>query len=216
MTKSNSEVARWFDAIDQLGGANFGEEVFPGYPGAVAAKGALVSMTWGFPLSRKGAKGQPLKPKPVNNTRADKLAGFFWRYSFAERRCLIPLTAWAEAEGPKGGKTRSWLSDPDGGLLAAAGVWRDSDEWGRCYSMVMTEAAGPAADCHDRMPVILAPGGSAVLGPGRWRLTGRSSRGRAARRRLRSCRTLDRAPPSHYVRPHPVQEPPRVIPSQGR
>ena len=40
---------------------------------------------------------------------------------------------------------------------AAAGVWRDSDEWGRCYSMVMTEAAGPAADCHDRMPVILAP-----------------------------------------------------------
>ena len=157
MTKPNSEVARWFDAIDQLGGANFGEEVFPGYPGAVVADGALVSMTWGFPLSRKGAKGQPLKLKPVNNTRADKLDGFFWRYSFAERRCLIPLTAWAEAEGPKGGKTRSWLSLPDGGLLAAAGVWRDSDEWGRCYSMVMTEAAGPAADCHDRMPVILAP-----------------------------------------------------------
>ena len=37
MTKPNSEVARWFDAIDQLGGANFGEEVFPGYPGAVVA-----------------------------------------------------------------------------------------------------------------------------------------------------------------------------------
>ncbi len=65
MTKPNSEVARWFDAIDQLGGANFGEEVFPGYPGAVVANGALVSMTWGFPLSRKGAKGQPLKPKPA-------------------------------------------------------------------------------------------------------------------------------------------------------
>ena len=48
--------------IDQLSGANFGEEVFPGYPGAVVADGALVSMTWGFPLSRKGAKGQPLKP----------------------------------------------------------------------------------------------------------------------------------------------------------
>ncbi|MEP1080419.1 MULTISPECIES: hypothetical protein [Alphaproteobacteria] len=73
MTKPNSEVARWFDAIDQLGGANFGEEVFPGYFGAVVADGALVSITWGFPLSRKGAKGQPLKPKPVNNTRADKL-----------------------------------------------------------------------------------------------------------------------------------------------
>ena len=39
------------------------------------------------------------KPKPINNTRADKLAGFMWRYSFAEPRCLIPVTKFAEAEG---------------------------------------------------------------------------------------------------------------------
>jgi|TARA_R100000049_G_C1915202_1_gene61635 hypothetical protein len=57
MTKSNSEVARWFDAIGQLGGGNFGKQVFPGYLGAVVAEGALVSITWGFPLSRKGAEG---------------------------------------------------------------------------------------------------------------------------------------------------------------
>ena len=202
MTKPNSEVARWFDAIDQLGGANFGEEVFPGYPGVVVADGALVSMTWGFPLSRKGAKGQPLKPKPVNNTRADKLDGFFWRYSFAERRCLIPLTAWAEAEGPKGGKTRSWLSLPDGG-------WPG----GR---LSRPHASPPMIMAHGQAAMQRRRGGCAGRGPGRWRSTGRSNRGRAARRRQRSCRTLDPFPPSHYVRPHPVWEPPRVIPSSVR
>ena len=56
-------------------------------------------MLWGFPLAMKGKSGQPLKPKPVNNTRADKLDSFMWRYSFQERRCLTPVTEFAEAEG---------------------------------------------------------------------------------------------------------------------
>ena len=156
MTKNKDEVAAWFDAVNELGGANFGEEVYPGYPGAVVANGKLIQMSWGFPLVMKGKNGQPLKPKPVNNARTDKLDSFFWRYSFEERRCLIPVTAWAEAEGPKGGKTRSWLSRPDAELFACAGVWRNSDEWGDCYSMVMTDAGGLAKEVHTRMPVLLA------------------------------------------------------------
>ncbi len=162
MTKNVDEVAGWFDAVNELQGANFGAEVFPGYPGAVVAEGRVRQMTWGFPLVLKGKQGQPLKPKPVNNARTDKLDGFFWRRSFAQRRCLIPLTAWAEAEGPKGGKTRTWLSRPDAELFAVAGVWRASDEWGEVYSMVMTHAEGPAADCHERMPVLLADAARAV------------------------------------------------------
>ena len=156
MTKNKDEVAAWFDAVNELGGANFGEEVYPGYPGAVVVDGRLTQMSWGFPLVMKGKNGQPLKPKPVNNARTDKLDSFFWRYSFEERRCLIPVTAWAEAEGPKGGKTRSWLSRPDADLFACAGVWRNSDEWGDCYSMVMTDAGGLAKEVHTRMPVLLA------------------------------------------------------------
>lgn len=156
MTKNKDEVAAWFDVVNELGGANFGEEVYPGYPGAVVAEGKLTQMSWGFPLVMKGKSGQPLKPKPVNNARTDKLDSFFWRYSFEERRCLIPVTAWAEAEGPKGGKTRSWLSRPDAELFACAGVWRNSDEWGDCYSMVMTDAGGLAKEVHTRMPVLLA------------------------------------------------------------
>ncbi len=157
MTKTTDEVAKWFAARSE-NAANVGTEIYPGYSGLVVADGALVSMTWGFPLAMKSKKtGEPLKPRPVNNARTDKLGSYFWRHSFEERRCLITLSAWAEAEGPKGGKTRSWLSVPDADLFACAGIWRDSKEWGRCYSMVMTDAIGLAADVHDRMPVLLRP-----------------------------------------------------------
>jgi putative SOS response-associated peptidase YedK len=158
MTKNASEVAAWFDALEGTQGANFAEEVYPGYTGLVVAGGAVRAMTWGFPLVLKGAKGQPLKPKPVNNARTDKLSSFFWRHSFEERRCLIPLTGWAEAQGAKGRMTRTWLSLPKVPLFSAAGVWRESDEWGASYAMVMTDSAGTdAAPVHERMPVLLAP-----------------------------------------------------------
>lgn len=157
MTKTPDEVAGWFDAVNEAAGSNVGGEVYPGYPGLVVAGGAVRQMGWGFPLQRKGAAGQPLKPKPVNNARTDKLDGFFWKSSFQKRRCLIPMTGWAEAEGPKGAMTRTWMGVPGTDLFAAAGIWRTSDEWGDVYSMVMTDAAGTAAEIHSRMPVLLAP-----------------------------------------------------------
>jgi putative SOS response-associated peptidase YedK len=158
MTKNATEVAAWFDAVEASLGANFAEEVYPGYSGLVVAEGAVRAMTWGFPLVLTGKQGQKLKPKPVNNARTDKLSTFFWRASFETRRCLIPLTGWAEAQGAKGRMTRTWLSLPDAPLFAAAGVWRHSDEWGACYSMVMTDSEGTdAASVHERMPVLLAP-----------------------------------------------------------
>ena len=158
MTKNHAEVANWFKAMDEIGGANLPGEVYPGSPGVVIADGKAKSMVWGFPLVLKSKKtGQPLKPKPVNNARTDKLGSYMWRFSFEERRCLIPLTAWAEAEGAKGSMTRTWLSMPDEPLFAAAGIWRNTDEWGAAYSMVMTDAMGDAAQVHSRMPVILTP-----------------------------------------------------------
>jgi putative SOS response-associated peptidase YedK len=163
MTKNASEVAAWFGVANEAVNANFASEIFPGYPGLVVADGALRAMVWGFPLALTGAKGQPLKPRPVNNARDDKLGGSFWRDSFALRRCLIPLTGWAEAEGPKGQKTRTWVSlradtATVAPLFAAAGLWRHSDQWGACFSMVMTGSAGSAvAPFHSRMPVLVAP-----------------------------------------------------------
>lgn len=156
MTRSSAEVARLFGVRDAARGANIAGHVWPGNPGLVMANRALRSMVWGFPLVLKSKRtGQPLKPRPVNNARSENLKSDLWKASFAERRCLIPLEAWAEAEGPKGGKTRTWLSLPDSDLFAVAGIWRPSEEFGHCYSMIMTDAAGPVAEIHDRMPVVL-------------------------------------------------------------
>ncbi|ABC62776.1 SOS response-associated peptidase [Erythrobacter litoralis] len=152
---SHTEVADFFDAIAEDFSANTAEEVYPGYPSLVVADGKLTAMIWGFPLQRKGAKGQPLKPKPVNNTRTDKVKSYFWRFSFEERRCLIPVSTFAEAEGLKGKMTRTWFSMPDAPLFATAGIWTDTDEWGAAYSMLMTEANEQVAPVHKRMPVIL-------------------------------------------------------------
>lgn len=147
-------------AIAQLFGAdasavgNHADPLYPGYPGLVVADGQLRVMQWGFPLVLKGRDGRALKPRPVTNARDDKLASGFWAESVAARRCLIPVSAWAEPEGTSPAMTRTWYALDDD-PFAVAGLWRPTANWGDCYAMVMTEAAPAMADVHDRMPVIL-------------------------------------------------------------
>lgn len=137
---------------------NVPAEVYPGYPGMVVREEAgvrvLQSMVWGFPLRLK-TMSPTAKPKPVNNI-AD-LRKPMWKGLAAKPywRCLIPLTAFAEAEGPKGGKTRTWFNLKDRPLFAWAGLWRQSDEWGAVYSGVMTDCNEAIRPVHDRMPVLL-------------------------------------------------------------
>lgn len=154
---SAAEVAALFAA--KVSNTNAGPgEVYPGGQGMVVrqvdGQREVGSMVWGFPLRLKGMK-LGSKPKPINNARTDKLHSIMWRYSFEERRCLIPVSEFAEAEGEKGAKTRTWFSLPNEPLFAVAGLWRQTDEWGLAYTMVMTEACIHMADVHDRMPVIL-------------------------------------------------------------
>lgn len=154
MTKTTAEVAQLF-AVDERRGANFAAEVYPGYPGVVVAEGKARVMSWGLPLAMTGRQGQRLKPRPVNNAREDKLHSPFWRDSFVRRRCLIPVSAWAEAEGEKGRMTRTWYALPGEDPFAVAGVWRPTAEWGDAYAMVMVDGCAQMADVHDRMPVVL-------------------------------------------------------------
>ena len=154
MTKGTAEIAQLFK-VEADQGANFAAELYPGYPGLVVADGRAQAMNWGFPLVLKGKQGQPLKPKPVTNARDDKLSTPFWRDSFAQRRCLIPVSQWAEPQGESGRMTRSWYALPDEPIIAVAGLWRRSAEWGDVYTMVMVDSAPAMADVHDRMPVIL-------------------------------------------------------------
>lgn len=155
MTKGTAEVAKLFEVEPDLS-ANYAHEVYPGYPGLVIAEGQARAMHWGFPLVLKGKAGQPLKPKPVTNAREDKLLTGFWRDSFVHRRCLVPVSQWAEAEGAKGHMTRTWYGLPGEEVFAVAGLWRPSDEWGHVYTLVMVGGHPQMAEVHDRMPLILS------------------------------------------------------------
>jgi len=157
-----NQISRLFDAR-QLRPTNEGPKiVHPRDPGYVVRRAdgvtVLEQMSWGFPVILRGAKGAPLKPKPVNNARFDKLDKFWNRWARdPAHRCLIPAVAYAEAVGPSGSMRTTWLSLRDQPVFAWAGLWADSPEWGQVYTGVMTDNAPELASIHDRSPVILAP-----------------------------------------------------------
>jgi putative SOS response-associated peptidase YedK len=81
----------------------------------------LVMRSWGFILLRDA-----YAPKPVTNTRDDKLQTKFWKDSFEQRRCLVPATAFCE---PDEGKPARWhwfalKADEPRPLFAFAGIYR--------------------------------------------------------------------------------------------
>lgn len=158
--KSAEEVAAHFGVKPPTTQFNTPEETLPGSPGIVVRedKGerVLQSMVWGWPIRLATMKPES-KPKPVNNI-AD-VRGKMW-VGFARKpewRCIVPLTEFAEAEGQKGSKTRTWFSVPGQPVFAWAGLWRQSAEWGAVYSGVMTDCNEAIRPVHDRMPVLLLP-----------------------------------------------------------
>lgn len=155
--KSGAEVAAHFGVSNPVQ-SNAPEEVYPGTPGMVVREAdgirIMQSMTWGFPLRLKTMRPDA-KPKPVNNI-ADLRKGMWIGLARKhEWRCLIPVTEFAEAEGEKGTKTRTWFSVREQPVFAWAGLWRDSAEWGPVYSGVMTDCNEAIRPVHDRMPVLL-------------------------------------------------------------
>jgi putative SOS response-associated peptidase YedK len=140
---------------------NVGEaEVNPGTRGLVVREDAgervVEAMTWGFPVRLKGMKPTS-KPKPVNNIA--NIDSWTWRHiaPLPENRCLIPVTAFAEAEGEKGRMTRTWFTVKGHPLFSWAGLWKESDEWGAVYSGYMTDCNEAIRPVHNRMPVLLLP-----------------------------------------------------------
>jgi putative SOS response-associated peptidase YedK len=89
---------------------NAGEgEVYPGGQGMVvreeASERILQSMAWGWPMPQKSKKtGLPIKPKAVNNIANPGKFPWHLIASRPERRCIIPLTGFCEAEGEEGRK----------------------------------------------------------------------------------------------------------------
>ena len=123
--------------------------VRPTNPAPVILPGdELVSMRWGFDRPWSHA---------IVNSRDDKLAGSVWRTAFTERRCLVPIDAYYEWSGPTGKKRTHRFTPTSEELLWAAGIWEDSPQWGRCFSMITCEPNALVATVHDRMPAVLLP-----------------------------------------------------------
>ena len=158
---------------DGLGNAPPLRAIFPRHDAPVVRRGAdgareLAAMHWGFVMPQTSKRtGKPILPKAVNNARDDKLmASGFWRESFVERRCLIPATAFSEAQG-RAPAIHHWFCvlDEEGvpAPFAFAGLWRrwrglykDEPREMNVVSMVTTTPNEIVAPVHpDRMPMIL-------------------------------------------------------------
>ena len=121
-TKSAAEVAALFRAQVPLP-FNIPSDILPGRPGMVVREQEggriLQSMVWGFPLRLKTMKPGS-KPKPVNNIADLRKPMWMGLARKPEWRCLIPVTRFAEAEGEKGSKTRTWFGVRDQPMFAWA------------------------------------------------------------------------------------------------
>lgn len=143
--------------------------IFPGYQAPIVRKAAdgereLVMMTWGFILLQAGKA-----PRRVTNVRDDKLlTSAFWKPSFQERRCLVPVTSYCE---PKGEKPATWFwfalkGEQERPPFAFPGVWRSytgpikkdgPNVTQEVFSFLTTEPNQLTADInHERMPVLLS------------------------------------------------------------
>ena len=142
--------------------------IFPGHMAPVVRQTAdgdreLVKLSWGFVLPQPGKA-----PRRVTNVRDDKArASSFWRDSFEQQRCLVPVTSFAE---PRDVKPATWHWFALNGieprpLFAFAGIWR---RWYgpvkkdgppvelETYSFMTTEPNELVATInHERTPVLL-------------------------------------------------------------
>lgn len=145
------------------------DAIFPGHIGPVVRRAAdgereLGLMSWGFVLPQAGRA-----PRRVTNFRDDKTRQSpFWRESFELRRCLVPVTSFAE---PREVTPATWhwfalAGDVPRPLFAFAGIWRRFKgalkkagpvvELDVYAFMTTTPNALVATINHERMPVILA------------------------------------------------------------
>ncbi|MBP2474547.1 putative SOS response-associated peptidase YedK [Crossiella equi] len=117
-------------------------------------------MRWG--LVPSWAKDPGVAAKMINarsETAAEKPA---YRTSVKKYRCLMPAAGWYEWQQEGGTKQPFYVTDPDGASLAMAALWAT---WRRpgapeesplvTCAVLTTDAFGPLAGIHHRMPLLL-------------------------------------------------------------
>ena len=128
------------------------------------------SMRWGLvpPWVKADADGAPITKGPLLiNARAEKLTESpAFRSSAKHKRCLVPMDGWYEWTGAKGAKTPFYMHATDGELLFMGGLWStwhapDAPEGQPpllSCTIITTDAVGPLAQVHDRMPLTISAG----------------------------------------------------------
>ncbi|MEO8936133.1 MAG: SOS response-associated peptidase family protein [Burkholderiaceae bacterium] len=123
---------------------------------------------WGFIMMMKGksldADG---KPKPVRrdvfNAMSEKLTdGFPWRFVFARKRCLIPMSSWDEWPETGAGKQRVRVSMSGERVFMAAGMYDENvdpktGDKVPVYTMCTVPPNEFLGTVHDRAPMVLLP-----------------------------------------------------------
>ena len=142
---------------------------------------------WGFILMVDGksidrATGQPKRVRrDVINAMSEKLqSNYLWKWSFKERRCLIPMSSWDEWPETGGGKQRVRVAMPSEPVFLAAGLYDEnvdpkSGNRVGVYTMCTVPPNEFLGTVHDRAPMVLLPSQyDAWLdgGADAWRLVG--------------------------------------------
>ncbi|HVL85673.1 MAG TPA: SOS response-associated peptidase [Pseudonocardia sp.] len=179
-TKATADLAEEFRAVDATGDAAVPDfNVAPtkqvvtvvqrhprdadGNPDPDVTERSLRMMRWG--LVPSWAKDEKAGARMINaraETAGEKPA---FRRALAARRCLLPADGWYEWQRGPDHKQPYYAHHRDGASLAMAGLWEfwkpkddpaDRFPDGLVTACVLTtDAVGPLAQVHDRMPLVL-------------------------------------------------------------
>jgi putative SOS response-associated peptidase YedK len=72
-----------------------------------------------------------------------------------KRPVIVPADGFYEWKGEKKDRHPVWFRPKSGKLLYMAGLARELPDGRPCFVILTTEASGPVAQLHDRMPVLL-------------------------------------------------------------
>ena len=155
VTKSLQEIVDHF-GVDVPTLTEVPSETIEGTPGLIVFEKdglrVLKSVPWGFP---RNVRGEP----PTRIGLVADLTNPMWEKTVVDPRyrCLIPLTHFANPDGPKGEKTRAWFSLNRQPLMAWAGFCRNTSEFGPVFAGMTGEANETIRPYNDRMPILLRP-----------------------------------------------------------
>ncbi|MET3758279.1 putative SOS response-associated peptidase YedK [Rhizobium binae] len=121
VTKSLEEIVTHF-AVDMAPAVKVPSETVEGTPGLIVLEKdglrLLKSIPWGFPRQTRDMRREGEPPSRIGLV-ADLTNPLWDRIVVHPRyRCLIPLTHFANPDGVKGAKTRSWFSKNRQPLMA--------------------------------------------------------------------------------------------------